>query len=299
MSRSLRVPQRPLHPPTLEDREFLALSRLIHTDTGIHLAPEKRSLVAGRLGKRLRQLGVRSYADYLALALHDRGERQRLIDVITTNETRFFREPSHFSFIARLCATFREGAAAGRRSTTVKAWSAACSTGEEPYSLAMTLRRNLPEPNWKIEIVAHDVSSRVLDTARRAEYPLSRLSEIPPEMLRPFMLRGVGPREGTIKVAPEIRALVRFFHGNLIHGVPLDERFDLILCRNVLIYFDLPTKRAVVNRLLDRLAPGAVLITGRSESLHGISNRVRSIEPAVYALLTDPLAPPPATPGHS
>jgi len=139
----------------------------------------------------------------------------------------------------------------------------------------------------------------VLDTARRAEYPLSRLSEIPPEMLRPFMLRGVGPREGTIKVAPEIRALVRFFHGNLIHGVPLDERFDLILCRNVLIYFDLPTKRAVVNRLLDRLAPGAVLITGRSESLHGISNRVRSIEPAVYALLTDPLAPPPATPGHS
>jgi chemotaxis protein methyltransferase CheR len=265
------------------DRDFLRFQALIHREAGIWLSPVKKALLVGRLSKRLRALNLSSYADYYEIVVADEAEKVRMIDCICTNETHFFREPRHFEFLAsRLFPAWRAEADAGRRPRRIRAWSAACSTGEEPYSLAMALLAAFPS-GWDLEILATDLSTRVLERARAAVWPMERSRQIPDDLLRSFMLRGFGAQEGFMKAGPEIRAVVRFARLNLIgEDWPATGTFDLLFCRNVLIYFDRPTKERVVDRLIERLAPGGHLFLGHAESLGGVTTRVRPVMPTVY-----------------
>jgi chemotaxis protein methyltransferase CheR len=273
----------------MSDREFALFQSLIYREAGIHLAPVKKSLLVGRLSRRLRELGLHSFAQYFALVDEggDPSERIVLFDRVTTNETRFFREPAQFEWLQRhALPRWRAEGERGLRPRRLRAWSAGCSTGEEPYSLAMVLRHHLPpSEGWEVEVLATDLSTRVLKAAQDAVWPLHRASEIPPRFLEGCMLRGVREQKGRIKVAPETRALVRFARLNLEKDpLPPPRSFDLVLCRNVLIYFSAESRGRAVDRLLDRVAPGGFMLLGHAESLHGITGRARPVAPSVYAV---------------
>jgi chemotaxis protein methyltransferase CheR len=279
--------------PGITDAEFELLSRLVHEEAGIYLSEAKRPLLAGRLARRLRALGLRSYMALYRLARADAAERQRVLEAITTHETRFFREPRQFEFLEEVAAPrWRAEAAAGRRPRRLRAWSAGCSTGEEAYSLAMLLGSCLPPAaGWSVEVLATDLSERALERAREGVWPLAKADDIPAGHLETWMRRGVRGREGSMAASPALRRLIRFERANLN-----DERlavagpFDLVLCRNVLIYFRPDRRRLVVERLLARLAPGGYVLLGHAESLAEMADRVRSVGPMVYV----PHAAPPA-----
>jgi chemotaxis protein methyltransferase CheR len=266
----------------LSARDFQLFQRLIHREAGIHLAESKRVLVEGRLSRRLRELGL-DFRAYYALLESDEAERVRLVDAISTNETHFFREPRQFEFLeSRVLPEWLARAEHGQMSRRVRVWSAACSTGEEPYSVAMSFLAHFP-PGWEIEILATDISTRVLDRARAALYALDKSKEIPARYLKPFMLKGTGEHEGWMKAGPEIRSLVRFGRVNLNDdALAVPGQFDLILCRNVLIYFDAPSKARVVERLLERLDARGYLFLGHAEAMIGTSTRTRSVGPTIY-----------------
>jgi chemotaxis protein methyltransferase CheR len=270
---------------SLSAREFQQFQRLIHREAGIHLVETKRVLVEGRLSRRLRELGL-DFGGYYALLEQDAAERVRLVDAISTNETHFFREPRQFEFLeSRVFPEWEARAEQGRMSRRVRVWSAACSTGEEPYSVAMAfLARFPPGSGWEIEILATDISTRVLDRARAALYALDKSKEIPTRYLKAFMLKGSGAQEGSMKAGPEIRSVVRFGRVNLNDdALAVTGQFDLILCRNVLIYFDAPSKARVVERLLERLDDRGYLFLGHAEAMIGMSTRTRSVGPTIYA----------------
>jgi chemotaxis protein methyltransferase CheR len=265
------------------DAAFARFQKLIHDEAGIWLAPVKKALLAGRLARRLRELGLAAWDDYFALVVADEAERVRMLDAICTNETHFFREPRQFELLTgRVLPAWRAEAEAGKRPRRVRAWSAGCSTGEEPYSIAMTLLSSLPA-GWELEVLATDLSTKVLARAERAIWPIEKAAEIPEAHRKAFMLRGFGAQEGLMCAGPEIRALVRFARVNLVGDWPAGPPFDLVFCRNVLIYFDRPVKTRVVERLLDRLDPGGYLFLGHAESLGGITARARPVAPTVYA----------------
>jgi chemotaxis protein methyltransferase CheR len=271
-------------PLPVSDRDFARFQALINREAGIWLAPVKKALLVGRLARRLRELGLDSYGDYYERVEGDGVERVRMLDAICTNETHFFREPRHFEFLeARVFPAWREEADAGRRPRRVRIWSAACSTGEEPYSLAMTLLTAFPS-GWELEIVASDLSTKVLERARSGVWPIEKAKEIPDAHRRAFMLRGYGSQEGLMKAGPELRALVSFHRVNLVGETwPGGAPFDLVFCRNVLIYFDRATKVRVVERLLGRLHPRGYLFLGHAESLGGVTAAGRPVVPTVYA----------------
>jgi chemotaxis protein methyltransferase CheR len=267
----------------VSDRDFLRFQKLIHEQAGIWLAPVKKALLVGRLARRLRDLGLDSYGDYFERVVVDEAERIRMLDCICTNETHFFREPRHFEFLAeRVFPAWIAEADAGRRPRRVRVWSAACSTGEEPYTIAMVLLSAFPA-GWELEVLASDLSTKVLDRAAAGIWSLEKAKEIPEAHLKRFMLKGFGAQEGLMKAGPEVRALVRFARVNLVgEGWPAGERFDLVFCRNVLIYFDRPGKIAVVERLLERLDPRGYLFLGHAESLGGFTTSARPVLPTVY-----------------
>ena len=274
------------------DKEFSLFQKLIYEKAGIYLAEPKRALIDSRLAKRIRELGLDSFAAYYHHVVDDRDgtELIELLDRISTNETRFLREPRQFEFLeTRIIPEWTAKAAAGMRMRRILAWSAGCSTGEEPYSLAMVLRDQFaPSAGWDIEILATDLSSRALERARAAIWPIAKAEEIPARYLKRFMLKGIGAQSGKMKPAPEIRAMVRFERVNLNDDVyPVSGRFDLILCRNVLIYFDGPSRLRVIHRLLNHLAPGGYFLVGHAESLNGVTDRVRPVMPTVYANAED------------
>jgi chemotaxis protein methyltransferase CheR len=272
------------------DSEFRLIQEWVYREAGIFLAPVKKALVMARLGPRLRALGLDSYGAYFrhAIAEGNEDERVRMLDCICTNETHFFREPAHFDFLVRkVCPEWKEQAAAGRRSRHIRVWSAACSTGEEPYSLAMVLLSQFPPGSgWEVEVLATDLSTRVLERARAGLWPLEKAREIPHEHLRAFMLKGVRSQEGRMQVGSLLRSVVRFERLNLnaerYVGVGT---FDLIFCRNVLIYFDPASKAGVLRRLMGHLSPTGHLFLGHSESLAGSAVQARCVQPAVYAPL--------------
>jgi chemotaxis protein methyltransferase CheR len=272
-------------PPALavSDRDFQRFQALIHEQAGIWLAPVKKALLVGRLAKRLRELGLPSYGDYYERVIGDEAERIRMLDCICTNETHFFREPRHFELLSqRIFPAWREAADAGRRPRRIRVWSAACSTGEEPYTIAMVLLSAFPV-GWELEVLASDLSTKVLERAAAGVWSLSKSSEIPDEHLKAFMLKGYGAQEGLMKAGPDIRAIVRFARVNLVaDGWPASAPYDLIFCRNVLIYFDRRGKISVVERLLGRLAPDGYLFLGHAESLGGFTTRARAVLPTVY-----------------
>jgi chemotaxis protein methyltransferase CheR len=267
----------------VDDATFARFQALILREAGIWLAPVKRALLVGRLGRRLRELAVPTFADYYERVVADDAERVRMLDAICTNETHFFREPRHFEFLAeRVFPAWQAEADAGRRPRRVRVWSAACSTGEEPFTIAMTLLAAFPA-GWELEVLATDLSTKVLARAERATWPLEKAAEIPEGPRKAFMLKGFGAQEGLMRAGPEIRAIVRFARVNLVGDWPPGPPFDLVFCRNVLIYFDRAVKTRVVERLLDRLDARGYLFIGHAESLGGITPRAKAVLPTIYA----------------
>lgn len=274
--------------PPLSDHEFELFQKLIFDLAGIFLTQAKRALLIARLSGRLRTLKLSTFSAYYRLVTKDGDleERQRMLDCISTNETHFFREPKHFDFLEkRVIPTWIHEAERGKRPRRVRAWSAACSTGEEPFSIAMVLLRYLlPSAGWSIEVVATDISTRVLEKAQKAEYSIDKANEIPAPYLRTFMLKGTGHQEGKIKADEALRAAVRFQWLNLnAESYPEKGRFDLIFCRNVLIYFNAQSRKRTIERLISHLSSDGFFFVGHAESLHGVTADVRSVIPTVYA----------------
>jgi len=275
--------------PPLDDRDFERFQAWIHAASGIHLAPVKKALLVARVGRRLRALGIDSFARYFELisgpAAGD--ERAHFLDCITTHETRFFRGPRQLEFLEHhLLPGWLAAADAGLRARRLRVWSAGCASGEEPYSVAMLLLQGLPaEAGFGLEILGTDLSPRVLEQARVGVYPLARAEEIPRPLREAWMLRGKGSQQGLMRASPRLRARVRFQTHNL-HDPDdlLDGRFDLILCRNVLIYFDAVARAGVIERLVKQLAPGGTLLLGHAESLRDTTQRMRLVAPTIYAL---------------
>jgi chemotaxis protein methyltransferase CheR len=268
------------------DTDFALFQQLLEKETGIYLSPAKKSLLVGRLSRRLRELGLSDLRKYYKRVLSDPDEHVRMIDCISTNETQFFREPLHFEFLEeRVLPGWIAQAEAGVRPRKIRVWSAGCSTGEEPASIAMSLLHHFPAASgWQIEILATDISTRVLSMARAGIWRVEKASQIPAPLLRAFMLRGTGTQEGKMKAGPEIQQAVRYERFNLL-GEPAPSSsapFDVIFCRNVLIYFQPETKARVVRRLLSHLVPEGFLFVGHSESLNHLSDSVRSVVPTVY-----------------
>ena len=260
----------------ISEREFHAIRAWIREAAGINLSEQKKALIVGRLAARLRHHGLESYGQYFNLLQSGAqpAELQVAVDLLTTNETHFFREPKHFDFLRE---KILPGHPAGR---AFRVWSAASSTGEEPYSIAMTLADSLGEAPW--EIVASDLSSRVLARAQTGHYPIARAKTIPRNYLQRYCLKGVGSQEGTFLVEPKLRGRLRFMQVNLVSPLPQLREFDVIFLRNVMIYFDLATKHEVVARMLPHLARGGYIIVGHSESLNGVSDALASIQPSIY-----------------
>jgi chemotaxis protein methyltransferase CheR len=260
---------------------------LIYGESGIWLANSKKALLCGRLAKRLRAVHAATLADYHDLVTQpdQLAERLLMIDAITTNETHFFREPKHFEFLLQeMVPRWRSRAGKQVRSRTIRIWSAGCSSGEEPFSLAMLLAAELPRcDGWEVEILATDISSRILNTACRGIYSMVKSPDIPKHVLHRFMLKGIGGQQGHMKVTSEIQQMVRFARLNLSQGpYSIKAPCDLILCRNVLIYFDSESKRKVVNNLANCLSDDGLLLIGHAENLNGLTRSVRSLRPTIH-----------------
>lgn len=260
--------------PVLKDHEFTLFQKLIYETAGIHMTSAKKALISGRLSKRVKHFGLTSYSEYFdLLKTSANGELQTAVDLLTTNETFFFREPKHFDFL-------REQVLPGWRTGPRRIWSAASSSGEEAYTLAMVTAEHAPTESW--EIVGTDISTRVLERARAGQYPIERANNIPKNYLTKYCLKGTGSQEGTFIICRELRARAGFVHANLQTDLTRLGSFDVIFLRNVLIYFDLETKQRVVARLIRQLKPGGHLMVGHSESLNGVTDAVRVVVPSVY-----------------
>lgn len=263
----------------LSDREFNQLREIIRQVAGINLTETKKAMVCGRLAKRLRQTRMDSCDDYIHFlaSAAGRDEFQVALNLLTTNETYFFREPKHFEFLRdRILHAFRPG-------RPFRVWSAACSSGEEPYSLAMLVAEYLGDAPW--DIAASDLSTRMLEKAAAGHYPMEEASHIPPEFLRRYCLKGIGTQEGTFLIDPALRRRVTFSQVNLNRPLPSLGEFDVIFLRNVLIYFDLEVKQAVVSRILPLLRRGGFFMVGHSESLNGLVNGLEMEQPSIYRKL--------------
>lgn len=262
---------------TITDQEFGLFQRLIYKIAGISLSDAKKVLLVGRLTRRLTQYELTSFGDYYRMLATGNypEEVQTMVDLLTTNETYFFREPKHFEFL-------RDEVIAKRTSpASFRVWSAASSSGEEAYSIAMTLAEALPNSPW--EIVGSDISTKVLSKAVAGHYSLARTEGIPPGHMRKYCLKGVRSHAGTFLIAPELRKKTSFYQINLMHPISADVgEFEVIFLRNVMIYFDPETKARVVHNLLPRLKSGGYLIIGHSETLNGITDRLTSVRPTIY-----------------
>jgi chemotaxis protein methyltransferase CheR len=261
---------------TLSDKEFTQFRTMIYDIAGISMSPAKKPLVSGRLAKRVKHHNLNSYDAYFQLLMKNGGdgELQMAIDLLTTNETYFFREPKHFDFLRdRILPERKPG-------KPFRLWSAASSSGEEPYSIAMLLADVLGDTPW--EIIGSDISTRILDRARSGLYAMERAEDIPKHYLSRFCLKGTGTQDGKFLVAKELRNRIQYRQVNLNETLPKMGEFDVIFLRNVMIYFDMETKRQVVSRMIPLLNPGGHLIIGHSESLNGVTDELKVVMPSVY-----------------
>ncbi|NDP40761.1 MAG: protein-glutamate O-methyltransferase CheR [Rhodoferax sp.] len=260
----------------LNDTEFTHFQRFIFDAAGITLSGAKKALVAGRLSKRLAHHHLESFGDYFRLlsAPQHGAEVQIAVDLLTTNETYFFRESKHFDFLRQ------QALAARNRTQMFRVWSAASSSGEEAYSIAMVLADCLETTPW--EVMGSDISTRVLAGAQRAHYSLERARHIPQNYLQRFCLKGRDEHEGSLLVNRQLRSRVHFRQVNLNAALPELGPFDIIFLRNVMIYFNEETKRQVVTRVLSQIKPGGYFCIGHSESLNDISQAVKAVAPSIY-----------------
>jgi chemotaxis protein methyltransferase CheR len=262
----------------LSKHSFQAVTTMFHQVSGIQLSDAKQALVAGRLQKLAQASGMRDVDAYVERLMRERDAQEmvKVVDKLTTNETYFFREPQHFDHLRRLLAERRTSGTSG----DFRVWSAASSSGEEAYSIAMVLGEHFGLKGW--QVVGTDLSTAMVDTARRGLYPIERARLTPTPLLKHWCLKGQGDNLGKLMVVPELRQLVRFECANLTRTLPEIGQFDLIFLRNVLIYFDSPSKTDIVKRVLTRLKPAGLLFTGHAESIANLGIPTVGVAPAVY-----------------
>ena len=274
--------------PGMADADFKRLSAFILRETGIKLSPAKKSMLEGRLQRRLKALEMISFRAYCDFLFSPGGypERVPMIDLVTTNKTDFFREPAHFSFLQSRVLPELTGGAGSR---PLKCWSAGCSSGEEPYTLAMVLSEyaeQYPLPFYSI--LGTDLSTEVLETAVRAVYPAGRAADIPLPLRQKYLLKSKDRADQSVRVVPALRQKVQFSRLNFMqdhYDVPAD--FSLIFCRNVLIYFDKATQEAVINKLCRHLCRGGYLFLGHSESITDMDVPLEQVRPTVFRKADD------------
>lgn len=264
----------------LSDRDFALIRQIVGDRIGIVLTEAKREMVVSRLSRHLRRLGLASFSSYCKLLSEgDDTELGLLCNALTTNVTSFFRENHHFEFLAAEVLPKLDAALPSQKPILI--WSAGCSTGEEPYSIAMTCLETLGTRR-PVRILATDVDTDVVATAQQGVYGADRVAGIAPERLARFFRRGTGSNLGRVRVAAEVRQLVTFRPLNLMGWWPLRSRFDFMFCRNVVIYFDKPTQRTLFERYAEQLAPNAHLFIGHSESLHNVTDRFEAVGQTIY-----------------
>ena len=267
---------------TLSDREFVRLSEFIHGECGIKVTEAKKIMLEGRLQKRLRKLGLGSFAAYCEYLFSPEGMEKELtfmIDEVTTNKTDFFREPAHFQFLTESVVP---DLTRSRRRLTI--WSAGCSSGEEPYTLAMVLSAYADRlPGFEFIVLATDISTSVLSKAEKAIYDEDRIAPVPAEFKRKYLLRSKDRAKRSVRIVPQLRSHVRFRRLNFMDGdFGFREPIDVIFCRNVIIYFDKPTQEKLLNRFCRHLAPGGYVFMGHSEALIDMNVPLVPVAPTVY-----------------
>ncbi|MBP9887739.1 MAG: protein-glutamate O-methyltransferase CheR [Leptospiraceae bacterium] len=263
--------------PALKDNEFHLFQKLIFEIAGLSMNVTKKPLIGNRLAKRLRYYSLNTYLEYYEILIDksNEEERQVFIDLLTTNETSFFREPIHFDFMKTNILNQTDV------DNPFRVWSAACSSGEEPYSIGMLLSDKLKSGKW--EIVASDISSRVLDKSKEGLYPIDKSSKIPDEYLKKYCLKGVKSKEGYFKISDSIRDNIQFKYINLNEPFPNLGKFSLVFLRNVMIYFDRETRIKLIDQIASILNSGGYLFIGHSETLLEITNKLVMVRPTIYS----------------
>ncbi|MDH5639362.1 MAG: protein-glutamate O-methyltransferase CheR [Nitrospinota bacterium] len=265
----------------ISDREFETFRELIYQESGIRLRDNKKDLLRQRLNKRIRALGLKTFSEYYKLVDEDRSRKEltELIDAVSTNVTSFFREIKHFEFltgkaIPETLKRKKEGP------FELRVWSAACSTGEEPYSMLFTLLEHEEiNSKWKIKLLATDISTKVLQRAMRGGYPATKMDSLPGDLLKRYF----DLKDDEYILKPKFREMVNFRWFNLITArFPFKHKFDIIFCRNVMIYFDKHTREELVRKFTGAMAPGSYLCIGHSESLANTSHELKYVQPTIY-----------------
>ena len=272
---------------TISDGEFDSFKNLVFDKSGIHLRESKRELLRTRLGALIRERGLGSFREYYDFILNDRSGRElvAMLDAVSTNVTSFFREGGHFDYLGKTVAP-----AVIRRNEkspikTIRGWSAGCSSGEEAYSIAITLLEvtGLGGRGWDTKILATDISTEMLERAQRGEYSAEKLKSAPGRLTQKYFDKTERDSEKIYSVKPDVKKLVSFRRFNLMTAkYPFKRKFDFIFCRNVMIYFDRPTQQALIGKFFDALEPGGALMIGHSESLTGIEHRFKYMLPTIY-----------------
>ena len=266
------------------EQDFQSLRALVKQLTGIHLSDQKRELVYGRLTRRLRALRLKSFAEYRERLAGDPSELSELCNAITTNLTAFFREPHHFQYLRE--HWLEPLAADPRAERRLRIWSAACSSGEEPYSIAMTVLETLAHPSsWDVRILATDLDSEMLERARLGVYPQERTASLSAQRRQRFFIEQRTARAASLRIAPEVASLVTFKRLNLMQPLPMKGPLDVIFCRNVVIYFDKDTQRDLFARIGELQRPGDLLFLGHSENLFKVCDRYGLIGKTIYRRL--------------
>ncbi len=262
--------------PVLKDRDFIFFQKLIFELAGISMGSSKKPLIGNRLATRLRYFELESYEDYCKILSKNENEEERqiFIDLLTTNETSFFREPIHFEFMKSHILNTESLA------NPFRVWSAACSSGEEPYSIAMLLEDKIKRGKW--EVVASDISTRVLEKSQNGLYPIDKSEKIPTDYLKKFCLKGVNANSGYFKISDAIRNEIRFLSVNLNQPFPNLGKFNIIFLRNVMIYFDKETRVKLIRQISSALEKDAYLFIGHSETLLEITDQLVMIRPTIY-----------------
>jgi chemotaxis protein methyltransferase CheR len=271
----------------LTDEDFDRFSKLIYDQCGIKLPPHKRSMLEARLRKRLRAHNLYTFEDYADL-IFARGESTeelvKLIDVVTTNKTDFFREPAHYDYLMKSALPFLVESFGSGIDQPLRVWSAGCSTGKEPYTLAMVLKEyQSVTADFRFDILGTDISTDVLERAVQGIYPAAKAEPIPSALKKKYLLKSKDPDNHTVRITPGLRALVRYRRLNFMDDdFGFREPFDIIFCRNVIIYFDRPTQERLLTKLVNNLAAGRYIFLGHSETLLGLNLPLKQMAPSVY-----------------
>lgn len=266
------------------DNDFQYLTQMVHDKSGISLKSDKRELVYSRLARRLRDLGLKTFKQYCEVLKNDEDvEVVNFINAITTNVTNFFREIHHFEYLETTLLPELMQIKSSSYQPKLRIWSAGCSSGNEPYSIAMVLKESITNiARWDAKILATDLDSNILDIAGKGIYPASSLNAVSERRKKRWFKNGSGANEGTVKISQDLMDLISYKKLNLMDPWPMTGVFDFIFCRNVAIYFDTGTREKIINRFADQLSDNGYLFVGHSETLFGISSRFECVGKTIY-----------------